>query len=202
MFQATVANLTPDGQFDTPNGHFFGFMVTMSDGMVGTANAKSNPPPWANGQPIGYDIVGERNGIPKLKIDARPKPGTIFSQRVLPVGQVLPPVVANVTPTTPSGIPQQAAQRPIVAYPMPAASPTASPMAHSGPAARIAPQGASVGMSINNAVEILIYNAKCKAEPVDLPHLALHIKAVAEAILEASHSLETGEALKAEEIPF
>ena len=90
-------------------------------------------------------------------------------------------------------------QAPAVPQPPPAVP--AQPAQPRQPLPRMLPQGATVGMAINNAVQIIIANSKVSKEGlVNLPTLARDVKAIAESILEASHALETRTEL--EEDPF
>ena len=92
-------------------------------------------------------------------------------------------------------------QAPAVPQPPPVAPPQAQPAQPRQPLPRMLPQGATVGMAINNAVQIIIANSKVSKEGlVNLPTLARDVKAIAESILEASHALETRTEL--EEDPF
>ena len=52
--------------------------------------------------------------------------------------------------------------------------------------------GQTVGMAVNNAVEILIHNAKANAAPVDLPSLQARVEDVAWILIQASKRLESG----------
>jgi hypothetical protein len=179
MFQSQVTSITPDGEFDSAYGHLYAFQVAFADGQVGQVNSKTNPPPYGVGSVVGYDITGSRNGIDKLKVSARPAPGTIFAQRVPSVAAApIPPFPANPRPSPAPAAPQQPPK------PLPAPAP------HQGLL-----NGATVGMAVKLAGDILMHNARADAKPVDLPNLARDLKAIAECVIDASHAIETGKEL-------
>ena len=156
------------------------FLVSFSDGVSGYVNAKSQQGPAIKvGQQLWYNIVGQTpNGVNRIKTDIK-----------------TPPPQAPAVPQLP---PPQA---PAVPQPPPVAPPQAQPAQPRQPMPRLLPQGATVGMAINNAVQIIIANSKVSKEGlVNLPTLARDVKAIAESILEASHALETRTEL--EEDPF
>jgi hypothetical protein len=182
MFQSQIVSLVPDGEFDTAYGHMYAFMATLADGQVGSVNAKTQVPPYGVGHTVAYDITGERNGVAKLKIDAHPKPETVFAQRVQPIGAVIQPV----------------APQPIPAIPRPLVAPATPPK----PIPPVLRNGQTVGMAVKLAGDIIMHNQRAKAEPVDLPHLSRDLVAIAEAVMEASHSLETKTPLIDSDVPF
>jgi len=66
-------------------------------------------------------------------------------------------------------------------------------------------QGVTVGMAINNAVQILIHNAGASGDvpaPVDLPSLQSKVENIAAVLIEASKRLESGKVTAAEDVPY
>ena len=67
------------------------------------------------------------------------------------------------------------------------------------------PMGVTVGMAINNAVQILIHNAKAEGDvgaPIDLSKLRANVEAVAIDLIIASRRLETGQVAPSEDVPY
>jgi hypothetical protein len=159
-----VINATGEAPFQSAHGPLYSFMVTLSDGVCGKVNAKSQSgPAYSVGDAVGYEVTGNFQGTNKLKIDKKAAIG-------LPV-----PQTPNPTPSA-ALIPPKTAQLP---------SPTIQ-------GARIEPRGDTIGMALKLAGDILMHNQRVKAEQIDLPSLSGHLWEVASAILEAGEGLRTG----------
>jgi hypothetical protein len=149
MKLAQITSLAPQGSFNGQSGLMFKFGVTLSDGTFGEANAKSQQPPYQVGDQVGYDITGDYQGTPCLKITGPKKLAQLQGQpgQANPQGWQQPPQGQRFTPppaAAPNRFVHQQAQAPA---PMPQSPPTGPglpPMVH----------GATVGMAINKAVEI------------------------------------------------
>ena len=70
-----ITAIEPDGKAWTPRNSttpLYPFLVSFADGMKGQANSKSEPPPYAVGDDVGYEQTGTSpRGVPKLKIDRK-----------------------------------------------------------------------------------------------------------------------------------
>jgi len=54
--------------FDTPNGTFYPYHVTLDDGTIGEANSKTEQPKYQVGDTVGYEVTKTIAGVKKLKL--------------------------------------------------------------------------------------------------------------------------------------
>ena len=110
MTKMLIDYIRPDGQFETANGTFFAFVYEFAGGVLGTANHKTANSPFAIGQEVYVEVVGQSpKGVSKLKLSknppdprfaaapaapAAPAAAVIFAARPVS-GAVSAPVVAS-----------------------------------------------------------------------------------------------------------
>ena|ERR1700690_942491 len=179
---ATIVSVTATGEPPYPSqyGPFYKFLVFLSDGVSGKVNAKNaNGPSYKPGQPVGYTISGNHNGVNDLKIDAKAAQGA---------GVVVMPAVPA-QPIIPLQVAQSAAmpQSPLAQ----SVPPITQPHGEAGP---------RQGMWINNGMQVILHNAKAVAEPIDMATLPQTLWEVASLIKEADLALQAG--VKPEKDPF
>jgi hypothetical protein len=73
MNKMLIDYIRPDGQFETANGTFFVFVYEFAGGLLGTANHKTANSPFAVGQEVYVEVVGQSpKGVSKLKLSKNP----------------------------------------------------------------------------------------------------------------------------------
>lgn len=131
---STVTAVIPAGNSFIANGNtLFPYSVTLADGMRGTANSKTTPPWYHPGTSVQYEVTGDHQGTPKLKIGKVQSQPPVQQQQ--PYGQQ-PPAQQWQQPPQPQYAPPPQQQQP----------PQQAP----------AFNGQSVGMSINNAITLAV----------------------------------------------
>lgn len=126
MPTSIITNIERAGGFDLDDGgYMFTNRVTFQDGNYGTANTKTEVPPYRVGDTMDYAITGNHRGTPKFKIT---KPGGRFGAPQQP------------SPAQPPQPPRQPPQSPPMRPNVPAIIPV---------------NGATVGMAMNQAIALL-----------------------------------------------
>lgn len=58
--------------YNSAHGLLYPFVVSLSDGVTGTVNAKSaEGPAYKEGDMVGYEVTGDYKGVPKIKVDKK-----------------------------------------------------------------------------------------------------------------------------------
>lgn len=73
---ARITEIKPNGGFDSQHGYMYSSIVYFDDNGWGSANHKTQNPPYGIGDEMEYTITGEFKGTSKLKIS---KPGSNFA---------------------------------------------------------------------------------------------------------------------------
>jgi hypothetical protein len=178
--------MAPDGTYQSQHGLLHQFRVSFQDGVVGQANAKSPTPPYRPGDFMEYTVTGSYPGGSKLKI-TKPQPQT--AQAAI---YAVPAMPFNATPVV-----TQPPQSPQTAIPTRLAAPANPGVVQSG-----YQNGPTMGMALNNAVLILLHNARLEQAPITYDLLPGTLWEVASQILEAAKGLESGRKPEAEALPY
>lgn len=179
---ARIISIKPDGTWNSQNGLMYQLLVTFDNNVTGQANAKSPTPPYKVGDEVGYEIKGTYPGGTKIKITAEPygKGGRSGGQ------QSQAPARESRATAQPAQRQQERRQE--------------QPPARDESRGNVI-MGVTVGMAINNAVQILMSNARARQGHndegtlhglVELSTLQTDIEQIALEILEASYRLENG----------
>lgn len=161
----TVANAhqqQPRSPWHVQNG-FWGFEYQFVDGSRGSANHKQETPKFAPGTVVSYDIVGEFQGLNKIK----------FHQQ---------------QPVQGGAAPQQSYQQPQQSYHAPAQAASAPRQASSDPI-----HGATVGNAMTNAVALINGGVIQFREPITRDNLGITLRVLASEIIQQSARLESGD---------
>lgn len=182
MNTSRIISLTPDGSFQSAHGPLYAFLLELEDGRRGQANSKNQAPPYQVGDVVYYEVTGQGPKGDKLKVSKNPPQGGF----------------------APSATPAPAAYRAQT-------PPTPAQMSNLAPEPRKAQgnglNGATVGMAIKAAVDIVIQNARASEqfETIDLPSLQHKVEQIAASLIAASLRLEQGKVkidVDAEPVPY
>ena len=159
--------------FESSYGLLYPFTVTFSDGTTGKANAKDpKGPPYKIGEMVGYEITKVVNGRNILKVDKK-------------AAENASGTVANPPNEKAKAVQGQRTTQEVGSH-----------------VQANLPLGQTVGMAINNAVQILKHNASTGGQAIDLPNLQRDVEQVALSLIAASRRLETGKVTTEDDVPY
>lgn len=167
-----IADIQPDGTWNSQHGLLYQILVTFEDGFTGQANAKSQIPPYALGDEVAYEVTGSYPKGQKIKI----------TKDLAQAGNVPrnPPQTRQPAPQT---------RAPVPSRPTP---PPPTQIRSNGPAGSSV-NGQTVGMAVKLAGDILLHAATAESLPVDLSTLQDRLVNIASEIIRASQRLESGQ---------
>jgi len=107
MNKMLIDYIRPDGQFETANGTFFVFVYEFDGGVLGTANHKTSTSPFAVGQEVYVEVVGQSpKGVSKLKLSKNPPdPRFAGAAPAAPAAAAATPVTRSFAPIPKPGAP-------------------------------------------------------------------------------------------------